>query len=343
MLVAIAICSIAKGNCLDIKGNEIQEKETITDSTATGVAPSNLKTVTINDSIQISYEKPKAYHFITNLPSDWAQFGERTASKKGLITVGALAATTAALIAIDRPAIDGVQQFSRWIGLRSDRDFANVLKFNVGGLKVNFMDLPQNFNSTLYFIGEGWPTMALTAGVFTKGLIYNDSRALQTASQIAEGYLAMGITVQLIKRLTGRQSPFKTEGGSGKWSLAPSPSKYQSNVPNYDAFPSGHMATLMASVTIYAENYPEIRWIRPVGYSIMGLVGFAMMNNGVHWLSDYPLAIAIGYTYGKIVTSRGKKIKFLKRLGPGSDKGNVSFSPTIFDRNSVGMSLRVTL
>jgi Membrane-associated phospholipid phosphatase len=185
--------------------------------------------------------------------------------------------------------------------------------------------------------------------VLTKGLITNDNRAIQTASQIGEGYLAMGITVQLIKHLTGRQSPFKTTEGSGNWQLFPPLSHYQSDVPNHDAFPSGHLATAMASITIYAENYPEIRWIRPVGYTVMGIVGLAMMNNGVHWLSDYPLAIAIGYTYGKIVTARGKAIRILpKRNSHNDESGKLSFGPTVIgspmhNDYSLGLSLKLTL
>ena len=314
-----------------------------------GIKPSHITTVAVNDTTFISYIRPKGYHFITNIPKDWLEFGERTVSKKGLITVGALAASTALLMTIDRPAMDAVQQFGRWSGISGERKFANAIKFKMGGTEVNFMDLPQNFNSTLYFIGEGWPTIAFTAGVLVKGLITNDNRAILTASQIGEGYLAMGITVQLIKRLTGRQSPFKTTEGSGKWQLLPSYSHYQSDVPNHDAFPSGHLATAMASITIYAENYPEIRWIRPVGYTVMGLVGLAMMNNGVHWMSDYPLAIAIGYTYGKIVTSRGKSIRIFSKKGSHSPElGHLSLRPTVIGSPiqsdfALGMSLKLAL
>jgi len=32
------------------------------------------------------------------------------------------------------------------------------------------------------------------------------------------------------------------------------------------------------------------------------------MNNGVHWAGDYPLALAIGYGFGKIAVDNGRKI-----------------------------------
>ena len=50
--------------------------------------------------------------------------------------------------------------------------------------------------------------------------------------------------------------------------------------------------------------YPEKKWIKPVGYSLIGLTGFAMMNNKVHWAGDYPLAIALGYVAGCITVNR---------------------------------------
>jgi hypothetical protein len=32
-----------------------------------------------------------------------------------------------------------------------------------------------------------------------------------------------------------------------------------------------------------------------------------MVNNGVHWASDYPLGIGMGYLIGKLSTQMGKK------------------------------------
>jgi hypothetical protein len=68
------------------------------------------------------------------------------------------------------------------------------------------------------------------------------------------------------------------------------------------------MATAMVTVTILAEDYPENWLIRPIGYSMMVLLGFQMMNNDVHWASDYPLALAIGYGLGKHAVSRGRTL-----------------------------------
>ena len=104
-------------------------------------------------------------------------------------------------------------------------------------------------------------------------------------------------------------------------------------------FPSGHLATAMATITILAGNYPDNKYIKPVGYSLMGLLGYAMLNNGVHWISDYPLAIAIGYTCGKIVSSRGHQV--IPKIG--HDKGATSvLMPAYLGAESLGISYRAT-
>ena len=68
--------------------------------------------------------------------------------------------------------------------------------------------------------------------------------------------------------------------------------------------PSGHMATYIATVTIIATNYPEIKWIKPVGYSVASLLAFNMVSGKVHWTSDYPVAILMGYVMGKTIANR---------------------------------------
>lgn len=115
---------------------------------------------------------------------------------------------------------------------------------------------------------------------------------------------AGGIITQALKHLTARESPFSSIQNRGKWKFFPNQKEYSKHVPHYDAFPSGHIATLMGAVTIISDNYPEYRFIRPAGYALCGLLGFAMVNNGVHWVSDYPLELAIGYVMGKAIVAK---------------------------------------
>jgi hypothetical protein len=51
-----------------------------------------------------------------------------------------------------------------------------------------------------------------------------------------------------------------------------------------------------------------------------------MLNNGVHWASDYPLSLAMGYTIAGMVLKRGRKVIH------GSDQ------QPFFDKLELGMA-----
>ncbi len=134
--------------------------------------------------------------------------------------------------------------------------------------------------------------------------------------------------------MSGRQSPgpaIDSGNPGGQWKLIPSLKAYQTNTSNYDSMPSGHLAIFMATITVIATNHPEIKWIEPVGYSLMGTMAFEMMSSKVYWASDYPSAILIGYVVGKTVANR-RIIKKSKTEGPVSVKApkfkmNLNFTP----------------
>ncbi len=149
-------------------------------------------------------------------------------------------------------------------------------------------------------LGDGKTQFAL-GGIFAAyGLLKDDNRALRTGSQIVQAVLSSGSVVQLLKHITGRESPFTRTSSTGTWRFFPNQLDYLKHVPAYDAFPSGHICTAIATVIVIAENYPDTKWIRPVGYIASGLLGVGMVNRGIHWYSDYPWGLALGYAFGMI-------------------------------------------
>jgi len=290
------------------------------------------------------YFRPKPFKFAKNVPSDIYLMGKTAFSKKNLPKLGVILAGSALLVIVDQPITDAARQFGRYINLDPARKSKTLIEFNIGNFHVNAMEIPDNANSAIYYLGEGWGSMLIAGGLYGYGLVANDYRALQTTSQITESIFALGLTTQFLKRITGRQSPFRAMDNSdgvpgGDWHPFPNPGRYQKSVSNFDAFPSGHLATAMATITILASNYPDNKYIKPVGYSLLAILGYSMLNNGVHWISDYPLAIAIGYTCGKIVASRGHQL--IPKIG--SDHGATSaLIPAYLGEGSVGLSYRAT-
>ena len=255
------------------------------------------------------YDKPKPFSWAYHIPRDLGQFPGYAFRRENSSTLISLAAASVALWTADQAIIDWSQDFGKFISLEAASTQKSLvhIPFHVGSANLPLeFNVPDNLNSTFYYLGDGWTHLTVASSFWIYGGIKKDNRALRTSSELGEAIFSTGLVVQGLKRLTGRQSPFTSSKDRGEWHLFPSYSRYQSSVPSYDAFPTGHLATAMATVTVIAENYPEYHFIRPVGYSLMGLLGYAMLNNGVHWASDYPVGIALGYAFAKIAVRNGR-------------------------------------
>jgi membrane-associated phospholipid phosphatase len=144
--------------------------------------------------------------------------------------------------------------------------------------------------------------------------------------------------VQVLKHITGRQSPFVSTKAKGRWDFFPNQIDYHKHVPSYDAYPSGHVTTTLATVIVIAENYPDIKWIRPLGYILTGLLAISMVNTGIHWYSDYPLALVLGYTFGMIASHP----EGISNLLLGKASKQIQISPT-FVNNTFGLGIYYSL
>ena len=264
---------------------------------------------TVAPGVTWHYERPGQLRWLLHIPRDLGQYPGYAFKRENVPAIAAILVGSAALYAADEGILHGAQNLGRWMGLTAtsaDKTLVHI-PFKVGSANIPFeFNVPDNFNSTFYFLGDGWTHLTIATSFLTYGIIKKDNRASQTASQLGEAILTTGLVVQAMKRTTGRQSPFRSTQDRGRWFFLPTYNTYQHNVSNFDAFPTGHLATAMATVTVIAENYPEYHFIRPVGYSLMGLLGYSMLNNGVHWASDYPVGIALGYGFAKIAVRNGR-------------------------------------
>ncbi len=258
----------------------------------------------------ISYpEAPGAWDWMWNGFKDMPTFVMRLGNEEYYETMWWIAGSTLVLVKYDQQILDESKRFARRIGLISDTTSGSetyiLAEPSVNGVKLP-LRTPKGANATLYYLGDGLTHFSIVGGLVGYGLYNDDNRSLNTASQIMESLMVTGTFVQILKRSTGRQSPFQATSDGGRWTAFPPMDVYNGEVSNYDAYPSGHIATAMATTTVLAANYPEKAWIKPTGYTAMGLLMFAMLNNGVHWASDYPLGIAIGWLAADIAIERGK-------------------------------------
>ncbi|MDA9555231.1 phosphatase PAP2 family protein [Pelobium sp.] len=258
-----------------------------------------------NLNIKEEFSKPKKFGFITNVPSDLWGIAKSPFQKENLVGLSTVIGSTALLLWQDQHIVNKAQQFGRYINLDPSTVYSVPVKF--GSNRI--IKVPSNLNTAFYELGEGGTTMYIAAGLFVFGKINHDNHSLQAASDLTETFITMGLASQVFKRIAGRQTPSSATYRGGRWSPFPSFSNFQNNIASYDSFPSGHLSTMMATVTVLAKDFPEKKWIKPVGYSLMACTGYAMLNNGVHWAGDYPLAIALGYLSGELTVNRHQKHK----------------------------------
>ncbi len=252
-------------------------------------------------------EGPGLFSFVPRAFSDVPAFVKALDPRDNWREYLLIGGMTGILLALDQPILDGSQRFAKHIGLLSEGDDGRqttvVASVNLFGIKAP-LHVPRGPVATMYYLGDGLTALSIVGGLATYGSLLSDRRAQHTASQIMEALLLTGMGSVILKTSTGRESPFKATAPGGVWRPFPGPKRYLQDVPNYDAFPSGHVATLMATLRVLAENYPEKIWIRPLGYSALGLLSFGMLANGVHWASDYPLGMAMGYVAAGVVLQR---------------------------------------
>jgi hypothetical protein len=277
------------------------------------------------------YSNPSTFQFGSTMPSNYWSFLKNSFSfsDDNLKGWGAIILSSALLINYDQTITNNIQKFGRKIGIGNSENTVATLR--VGGSAL--LRRPSDIGSAMYFIGDGWITIGLTGGFFTAGMMSHDERTLTVAHELLQGLLLTGITTQVLKRTTGRESPIKSSEPGGKWRPFPTTKEFQSNISKYDAFPSGHLATTMTTFMILSENYPEYTWIKPVGYTLMTMLSFQMVNNSVHWAGDYPLALGIGYMLGKTIVENGRR-----KVDGSISKNEISILPFIGAQGQLGIN-----
>ncbi len=266
-------------------------------------------------NLRVVPERPAWHSMVTNLPGDWARLPAKVFQPSGLTTVAGLSVLTAALVMSDGHSYHATQRFL------VSHPFA------------------QQTTNVVVYAGDGRVHLGIAAAFGIAGFVMDDNRALRTASQTVEALLATGVAVQVLKRMAGRESPEVASRDGGAWRMFPNAREYNHHQARYYAFPSGHIATTMSTVTVIAENYPEAGWIRPVGYGVVGLLGASLVGVSYHWYSDLPLGIALGYTFGTIVARRDRETS--GTFGGGSDH-SLTIIPTV-GRTGTGIAFAMSL
>lgn len=277
--------------------------------------------ITVQAETTPVYSRPKIplMSLITEIPDTAINTLKYSFTRDSIPAWMLITSTTLGLYHLDDEIYRDGRHLGQIWGIGSDDHTKTV----VSGFGFDLLRLPSDTGSALYFLGDGWIHFGAAVTFWANGAITGNSRPYNTGIQIFHGMVVSTLFSQSIKRITGRESPNKATAPRGRWRPFPSVKTYQERTAEYDAFPSGHIMTATLAFTVINENYPEYRaYVVPLEVLWLAALGFEMVNNGVHWASDYPLGIAIGYAVGKMATRMGHQGTATSDSGSGTKRTN---------------------
>lgn len=163
----------------------------------------------------------------------------------------------------------------------------------------------QDVSPKLTYLGDGMFSLGLFGGLTAYSLIFNDRKTLLVGKMGLESFALSGITVQLMKQLFGRERPSAAsrDGGDfhGPFSYFRHGHTDGLGLAHFDAFPSGHTATVFAAATTVSDFYSDRRWVSYVSYSLASGVAVSRIMERTHWISDCFVGAIVGYYSAKVI------------------------------------------
>ncbi len=242
----------------------------------------SLSTAPVENVNQQTSPKLTWHKMFTNIPNDYSRFFSESFSKDKTFSIGVLALTSSLFF------------FDEDLWEKSKNTYVSNHSF-------------KKFSDISVDAGDGKYHLALIGAFAAYGFISGNDQTLKTASNLTESLLASGLFVQFLKHFFGRESPAISEGSSKIWHFFPNLEAYQKHQTKYYSYPSGHITTLVSALTVLANNYPEQKWITPISFAAIAATGIGLMSKDMHWVSDFPLGVFIGYSIGTIVSGNSSE------------------------------------
>jgi hypothetical protein len=236
------------------------------------------------------------WNIFTDVPSLYVSGAKASFSKDALPGWGVLLGSSALLYHYDPDILQDVQAKGRSWDLGNSVNYKSVLSIG----QTTIYSAPRDTAGWLYFMGDGTIPILVAGSFMGVGYFRGRSRLYNTGVEMASALLSGALIDQVIKRATGRESPSAASEPRGAWRPFTGVKEYGKFTARYDAMPSGHIMSATVLFTVLEEEYSEYNYIfYPLEVVWLGVLGFGMINVGVHWASDYPLGIALGYVAGR--------------------------------------------
>lgn len=138
---------------------------------------------------------------------------------------------------------------------------------------------------------------ATTTTLLMGGIIFKDTKLLETTRLVIESALITGVITWTSKGLFSRSRPYTDEGTKDFHFF-----KF-SSAHKYNSFPSGHSSNIFSLVTVITKQYPAW-WLKIPAYTLAVSVGLQRIDDRQHWTSDVVVGSLLGYWVGNRLVNR---------------------------------------
>jgi membrane-associated phospholipid phosphatase len=160
------------------------------------------------------------------------------------------------------------------------------------GVQRNKTEFTSDASSVIRPFGNGGYLLALAAGMYGAGELFDEPGVRRTALLSLESFLTTSAIVLGLKAVVGRARPY-----SGETPRDFHPFSFKNS---HYSFPSGDAAGAFSVATTIADQTDDFV-VDAVSYGLAGLVAIYRVHDRKHWPSDVFAGSAIGYFVAKQV------------------------------------------
>jgi membrane-associated phospholipid phosphatase len=152
-----------------------------------------------------------------------------------------------------------------------------------------------NINTIGYHYGKPYAGFAITAGLYSAGLLIKNQWARETALILGTSLVTSGLLEMGLKPLIGRARPQQEKGN------------YDLTILNKEAgfhsFPSGHASMAYTISFVLAKRVHSVP-LKIVFYSLAGATTVCRLYSDAHWISDVAFGGVLGWYCSQAVINR---------------------------------------
>lgn len=153
------------------------------------------------------------------------------------------------------------------------------------------------------YYGSGYGFVIIPSTVYLSGLVFNDAEVKKTGRMLIEAVVYSGLTVQLLKFISGRARPYVNTD------------QYDFKMFNFknsfNSFPSGHTVIAFSISSVLSARIKNV--YASIGlYSLAAFTAIQRIYSDNHWLSDTFAAAVLGIAIGNAIVSMNEENNSIK-------------------------------